>query len=113
MVGANLSASVTGVGSSLAAATLVGSGLYPYPYPVAGRTWLGLAGADRTIRAQPEPAGPFPRFRYAVPSLISRARFVLRIAMNAAGRHPYWHPYVRRHPIAFSRRSMCDSMWRV
>ena len=73
MVGANLSASVTGVGSSLAAATLVGSRLYPYPYPVAGRTWLDSAGADRTTRAQPEPAG---RFRE------SGMRYQIRTAVN-------------------------------
>lgn len=41
--------------------------LYPYSYPVAGRTWLDSAGADRTICAQPEPVGPEPRIRYAVP----------------------------------------------
>lgn len=70
MVGAKLSASVTGVGSSVAAATLVGSGLYPHPYPVAGRTWLDSAGADRTIRAQPEPAGRFPRIRYAYHNML-------------------------------------------
>jgi len=34
----------------------------------------------------------FPRIRYAVPSLISRARFVLRIGLDAVCRHPYWQP---------------------
>jgi len=31
-----------------AAATLAGSSLYPYPFPVAGRTLLDSPGADRT-----------------------------------------------------------------
>lgn len=46
--------------------------LYPHSYPQAGRNPPELAGADRNNRAQPEPIGRFPRFRYAVPALISR-----------------------------------------
>jgi hypothetical protein len=42
--------------------------LYPCPYPVAGWSPLDSAGSGRTNRAQPEPAGLLPRFRYVVPT---------------------------------------------
>ena len=48
----------------------ISSRLYPYSYPQAGRDPPELAGAHRSNRSQPEPAGRLPRFRDAVPSLI-------------------------------------------
>lgn len=42
--------------------------LYPRSYPQAGRDPPEPAGAHRNNRTQSDPAGPFLRFRYAVPT---------------------------------------------
>jgi hypothetical protein len=68
----------------------------PSSVPVAGRTSLDSAGAGRTIRAQPELAGPLPRIRYAVPPLRPRPESCSnRAGFGSLGEleHPYQHPY--------------------
>ena len=56
-----------GVGAGRLSTASLRLSVYPHSYPRAGRNPPELAGAHRNHRTQPEPAGPFLRFRYAVP----------------------------------------------
>lgn len=72
--------------------------LFPYPhsYPQASRNPPEPAGAGRNTRTQPDSAGGLPRFRYAVPALISGPDLSSDRAISLpvdSGLNPYLNPH--------------------